>query len=118
VIRGVRYRLATLLAIGVCAMTAAGHNSLVAIAEWARRCDQEVLARLGCPFDPFAGWYRAPGERTLRDAFAKVVPGALTAAGVSSPAKGRSVAGRRVRGQLSADACRESPSARTVSGCD
>ena len=79
--RGVRYRLATPLAIGVCAMTAAGHNSLVAIAEWACRCDQEVLARLGCPFDPFAGRYRAPGEQTLRDAFAKVDPGALTAAG-------------------------------------
>ncbi|MET9774617.1 ISAs1 family transposase [Streptomyces sp. NPDC006367] len=79
--RGVRYRLATLPAIGVCAMTAAGHNSLVAIAEWAQRCDQEVLARPGCPFDPFAGRYRAPGERTLRDAFAKGGPGALTAAG-------------------------------------
>ncbi|MFF6780779.1 ISAs1 family transposase [Streptomyces sp. NPDC012510] len=92
--RGVRYRLATLLAIGVCAMTAAGHNSLVAIAEWARRCDQKVLARLGCPFDPFAGRYRAPGERTLRDAFAKVDPGALTDAGfarltaLASPATG------------------------------
>lgn len=61
--RGVRYRLSTLLAIGVCAMTAAGHNSLVAIAEWARRCDQAVLARLGCPFDPFADRFRAPRER-------------------------------------------------------
>ncbi|WP_328380102.1 MULTISPECIES: transposase family protein [unclassified Streptomyces] len=64
--RGVRYRLATLLAIGVCAMTAAGHNSLGAIAEWARRCDQEALARLGCPFDPFASRYRAPGEWSSR----------------------------------------------------
>ncbi len=59
-----------------------------------RRCDQEALARLGCPFDPFAGQYRAPGERTLRDAFAKVDPGALTAAGfarlaaLASPAAG------------------------------
>ncbi|MFE7752301.1 transposase family protein [Streptomyces sp. NPDC057428] len=79
--RGVRYRLSTLLAIGVCAMTAAGHNSLVAIAEWARRCGQAELARLGCPFDPFTGRFRAPGERTLRDAFARVDPGALTAAG-------------------------------------
>ncbi|MFF2936262.1 hypothetical protein [Streptomyces mirabilis] len=67
--------------MAVCAMTAAGRNSLVAIAEWARRCDQDVLARLGCPFDPFAGRYRSPGERTLRDAFAKADPGALTAAG-------------------------------------
>ncbi|MCA1224246.1 transposase family protein, partial [Streptomyces sp. 8L] len=93
--RGVRYRLATLLAIGVCAMTGAGRNSLVAIAEWARRCDQEVPARLGCPFDPFAGRYRAPGERTLRDAFAKVDPGALTATGFARfTALASSAAGR------------------------
>ena len=46
--RGVRYRLATLLAIGVCAMTTCGHNSLAAIGEWVRRCDQQVLADLGC----------------------------------------------------------------------
>ncbi|MFF1481446.1 transposase family protein [Streptomyces sp. NPDC058301] len=50
--RGVRFRLATLLAVGVCALTSAGHNSLTAIAEWVRRCDQDVLARLGCPFAP------------------------------------------------------------------
>jgi hypothetical protein len=40
----VRYRLSTLLAIGVCAMTAAGHNSLVAIAEWAHRCDHPAVS--------------------------------------------------------------------------
>ncbi|MFF4291790.1 ISAs1 family transposase, partial [Streptomyces sp. NPDC001633] len=79
--RGVRFKLVTLLAVGVCAMTCAGHNSLTAIAEWVRRLDQDVLARLGCPFDPFAGRFRAPGERTLRDVFARVDPGALTAAG-------------------------------------
>jgi hypothetical protein len=65
----------------VCAMTCAGHNSLTAIAEWVRRLDQDALARLGCPFDPFARRFRAPGERTLRDVFARVEPGALTAAG-------------------------------------
>ncbi|WP_425586543.1 transposase family protein [Streptomyces ziwulingensis] len=47
--RGVRFRLATLLAVGVCALTSAGHNSRTAVAEWVRRCDQDVLARLGCP---------------------------------------------------------------------
>ncbi|MFJ2078935.1 ISAs1 family transposase [Streptomyces anulatus] len=79
--RGVRFLLATLLAVGVCALTSAGHNSLTAIAEWVRRCDQNVLARLGCPFDPFTGRFKAPGERTLRDAFARVDPALLTAAG-------------------------------------
>src|SRR4030081_1447085 len=56
-------------------------GTVIMIAEWARRCDQEALARLGRPLDPFGGRYRAPGERTLRDAFAKVDPGALSAAG-------------------------------------
>ena len=79
--RGVRYRLATLLAIGVCAMSAAGHNSLVAIGEWARRCDQQTLADLGCPFDPMTGRVRCPDERTLRDAYGLVDPGELTRAG-------------------------------------
>jgi predicted transposase YbfD/YdcC len=79
--RGVRYRLATLLAIGVCAMSALGHNSLVAIGEWVRRRDQQTLAALGCPFDPISGHYRCPDEKTLRDAYGKVDPGELTRAG-------------------------------------
>lgn len=79
--RGVRFTLARLLAVGVCAMTSAGHNSLTAAGEWVRRCDQEVLARLGCPYDPFSGRFRPPGEWTLRDVFARVDPAALTAAG-------------------------------------
>ncbi|MEU9930073.1 hypothetical protein AB0H66_21950 [Streptomyces anulatus] len=80
-----RFRPATLLAVGVCALTSAGHNSLTAIAEWVRRCDQDVLARLGCPFDPFTGRFKAPGERTLRDVFARVDPALLTAAGFTRP---------------------------------
>ncbi|MEV0489479.1 hypothetical protein [Streptomyces atratus] len=76
-----RYRLATLLAIGVCAMTTVGHNSLVAIGEWARRCDEQALADLGCPFDPITGRMRCPDEKTLRDAYGKVDPGELTRAG-------------------------------------
>lgn len=79
--RGVRYRLATLLAIGVCAMSAAGHNSLTAVAEWVRRCNERELDRLGCPFNPFAGRYRVPDERTLRDAYGRVDPAGLAAAG-------------------------------------
>lgn len=79
--RGVLYRLATLLAIGVCAMTSAGHNSLTAIGEWVRRCDQLVLAALGCPYDPMTGRMRCPNEKTLRDAHSLVDPGELTRAG-------------------------------------
>lgn len=62
-------------------MSAAGHNSLTAIAEWVRRCEQRELARLGCPFNPLTGRYRVPDERTLRDAYARVDPGVLTGVG-------------------------------------
>jgi predicted transposase YbfD/YdcC len=79
--QGRRYRLATLLAIGVCAMSAAGHDSPAAIAEWARRAGDTVLARLGAPFDPFHGCYKAPHEGTLRELYARVDPVALSAAG-------------------------------------
>lgn len=79
--RGRRYRLATLLAIGVCALSTSGYDSPTAVAEWARRAGQDVLARLGCPFDPFSGRYLAPDEGTLREVFARVDPGALAAAG-------------------------------------
>ncbi|MGP3683330.1 ISAs1 family transposase [Streptomyces sp. IBSNAI002] len=102
--RGRRYRLATLLAIGVCAMTTAGHNSLVAIGEWARRCDQQVLADLGCPFDPMTGRMRCPNEKTLRDAYGKVDPAELTRAGYTRLA---------VLARQSAD---RAPSARTPEG--
>jgi predicted transposase YbfD/YdcC len=79
--RGRRYRLATLLAIGVCALSTPGYDSLTAVAEWARRAGQDVLARLGAPFDPWSGRYLAPDEGTLREVFARVDPGALAAAG-------------------------------------
>jgi predicted transposase YbfD/YdcC len=79
--QGRRYGLATLLAIGVCALSAAGHDSPAAIAEWARRAGDGVLARLGAPFDPFNGCYKAPDEGTLRELFARVDPVALSAAG-------------------------------------
>ncbi|MGW2207549.1 transposase family protein [Streptomyces sp. NPDC001774] len=78
---GVHYRLATLLAIGICAMTAPGCDPLAAIAEWAGRCGPQTLADLGCPFDPLAGRSRCPDGKTLRDACGKTDPGELTRAG-------------------------------------
>ena len=75
-----------------------GHNSLVAVGEWARRCDQEMLADLGCPYDPLAGQIGCPDERTLRDAYAKVDPGALTPAAIApGRAGGRQPPVKRVR---------------------
>jgi hypothetical protein len=73
--------LATLLAIGVCAVSAAGHNTLTAVADWVRRCGPGELSRLGCPFNPLTGRYRVPDERTLREAYSRVDPGVLAAAG-------------------------------------
>ena len=44
--RGVRYRLAVILGLAVCAVLA-GARSFIAIAEWAADADEETLARLG-----------------------------------------------------------------------
>ena len=38
-------------------------HSLVALVKGGCRCDQEFLARLDCPFDPFAGRFRPPNGR-------------------------------------------------------
>ncbi len=73
--------LATLLAVGVCAFSAAGHNTVTAIADWVRHLDPAALSCLGCPFDPLTGRYRVPDERTLRDAYGRVDPSVLAAVG-------------------------------------
>ncbi|MFD6115148.1 transposase family protein [Streptomyces yangpuensis] len=50
--RGVRYRLATLLSSGVCALTSACHNSRTAVAEWVRRCSPQELERIRLSLQP------------------------------------------------------------------
>ena len=79
--RGLRYPLASLLAIVVCAMTGSGHDSFVSVGEGCQRATCEQLGRLGVPKDPFTGRRRVPSERTFRDALAQVDPAALTRAG-------------------------------------
>jgi predicted transposase YbfD/YdcC len=79
--QGLRYRLSTLLAIAVCAMTAAAHDSFVSIGEWCQRASPEQLGRVGVPRDPFTGRRRVPSERTFRDALGQVDPAALTRVG-------------------------------------
>jgi predicted transposase YbfD/YdcC len=79
--RGKRYKLSTLLAIVVCAMTGSGHDSFVSVGEWCQRATAEQLGRLGVPKDPFTGRRRVPDERTLRDVLARVDPAALAGAG-------------------------------------
>ena len=60
------YPLACLIAVAVCAFTAAGNDRLTAVGQWTRRASQEDLARLRAPWDPVAGRYRAPDEKTIR----------------------------------------------------
>src|SRR5690349_8139143 len=60
------YPLACLVAVALCAFTAAGNDRLTAAGQWIRRADQADLARLHAPWDPMAGRYRAPDEKTIR----------------------------------------------------
>ncbi len=64
--RGRIYPLACLVAIALCAFTAAGNDRLTAVGQWIRRASQQDLARLRAPWDPMAGRYRAPDEKTIR----------------------------------------------------
>lgn len=78
--RGRVYPLECLLALVLCAMTAAGHDRLSAVGQWIRRAGQRDLARLRAPYDPVTGRYRAPGEKTVRRLLDRLDPAALTAA--------------------------------------
>ena len=60
------YPLACLIAIALCAFTAAGNDRFTAVGQWIRRAGQADLARLHAPWDPIAGRYRAPDEKTIR----------------------------------------------------
>jgi predicted transposase YbfD/YdcC len=74
------YPLACLIAIAVCACTAAGNDRLTAAGQWSRRASQADLARLRAPWDPIAGRYRAPDEKTIRVVLDRLDPRALTRA--------------------------------------
>ena len=74
------YPLSCLVAIAVCAFTAAGNDRFTAVGQWVRRAGQADLARLGAPWDPLAGRYRAPDEKTIRVVLDRLDPRALTGA--------------------------------------
>jgi hypothetical protein len=77
----VRYRVSSLLALVVCAMTPAGHDSITAAAKWCRRAVPEELAAFGLPWHPLLGRYRIPSEKTLRTVLGRLDPGEVRAAG-------------------------------------
>src|SRR4051794_29133712 len=76
---GVRYRLASLLALVVCAMTPAGHDSITAAAEWCRRAAPGELAAFGPPLPPPPGRYRGPSEKNPRSLLGRPEPGEIRA---------------------------------------
>ena len=87
--RGRIYPLACLIAIAVCAFTAAGNDRLTAVGQWVKRAGQDDLARLRAPWDPIGGRYRAPDEKTIRVVLDRLDPRALA----------RSLLGPRPRGR-------------------
>src|SRR5690349_17606697 len=78
--RGRIYPLACLIAVALCAFTAAGNDRLTAVGQWVRRAGQADLARLHAPWDPLAGRYRAPDEKTIRVVLDRLDPRALARA--------------------------------------
>jgi len=74
--RGVRHRLASILAIATAA-TLAGARSVSAIGEYAADCPQEVLERLGAKYHPDKKRYIAASDETFRRALACVDTEAL-----------------------------------------
>src|SRR5580658_2786347 len=74
------YPLACLIAVALCAFTAAGNDRFTAVGQWIKRAGQADLARLHAPWDPIAGRYRAPDEKTIRVVLDRLDPRALTKA--------------------------------------
>lgn len=58
-------------------MTAAGHDRLSAVGQWVKRASRADLAGLRAPWDPMAGRYRAPDEKTVRMVLDRLDPRAL-----------------------------------------
>ena len=106
------YPLACLVAVAVCAFTAAGNDRFTAVGQWIKRAGQADLARLRAPWDPVAGRYRAPDEKTIRVVLDRLDPRALTRAllgprprrrrGGPSPASVRRYRARRAARQAQA----------------
>lgn len=78
--RGKRHQLESMIMMAICAITS-GARSYAAIGEWAGRCTQNQLKRLGARYDHVKKKFIAPSEPTLRraiqDADAAAVDGDL-----------------------------------------
>jgi len=109
--RGRVYPLACLVAIALCAFTAAGNDRLTAVGQWIKRASQDDLARLRAPWDPMAGRYRTPDEKTIRVLLDRLDPRALARALLGPRPGGRQRRGGRppasVRGYRARRAARQ-----------
>ena len=108
--RGRIYPLACLIAIAVCAFTAAGNDRFTAVGQWVKRASQADLARLRVPRDPLGGRYRAPDEKTIRVVLDRLDPRALARALPGRPDGRRRPGGRpsaSVRGYRARRAARQ-----------
>lgn len=72
--------LVFVLALAVCALAAAGHDSPEAIAQWASGCSQATLSVPGGRRDPWTGRIRPPGVRTFCRVFGRIDAEAFNAA--------------------------------------
>jgi hypothetical protein len=63
--RGRRHDQTSVLAVAICALLC-GASSYVAIGQWAERCSQNMLKRLGCRRAAQSGRYVEPSESTIR----------------------------------------------------
>src|SRR3954467_14912700 len=68
------YPLASLVAIGICALTAAGPDPLTAVGQRIKRASPQDLAAFGLPWDPFARAFRTPDEKTIRTVLDRLDP--------------------------------------------
>ena len=108
--RGRIYPLACLVAVALCAFTAAGNDRLTAVGQWIRRASQADLARLRAPWDPMAGRYRTPDEKTIRVVLDRLDPRALARALLGPSPGGRRPGGlprASVRGYRARRAARQ-----------
>ena len=77
--RGRRHLLISILAISICAIMS-NARGFTAIAEWAKRCDQKMLARLKCRYNKTIQRYIAPSEPTIRRVLSRADADAVDAA--------------------------------------
>ena len=98
--RGRIYPLACLVAVALCAFTAAGNDRLTAVGQWISGACQQDLARLRAPWDPMAGRYRAPDEKTIRVLLDRLDPRALARALLGRPGGRRPACAATVPGAL------------------